>query len=189
MSAALDPLHVSAESVARARDFRARVEGEDAAWLAAIRTALRPVTERRERHPDRPLRYENLAALSHESKLRAPQRFRISFTAHVQRTHGAITERRLGIGRLDTELAEPGVHRSAAILTVFSLRAIVTRFARGTGIKDAAVISDMAEAAAVDLDKLGPAGGGVRVSNWRGRSATVKDSDGSRRRIVCVNTC
>jgi hypothetical protein len=58
------------------------------------------------------------------------------------------------------------VRRSTSILAVFSLHAIATRFARGVGTGDAAVTADMAAVADVDLAKLGPAGGGVRVGNW-----------------------
>jgi hypothetical protein len=195
-------VRIPAEAVARARDFRRRVEAEDDAWMAAIKSALRPVVERRERHPDRPLRYEHLAELSHGWKLRAPQRFRIAFTAHIERTRGTVTERRLGIGRLTDDIAEPGcsvvelrftadrhgVHRTTAILAAFSLHAIATRFARGQAIDDAAIIGDMASVAAIDLDELGPAGGGVRIGGWRGRLGTVADADGSVRRLVRVGT-
>jgi hypothetical protein len=191
------------EAISRARAFRHAVEIEDAEWLQFIRTALRPVNARRKRYPNRPLRTELLDTLAVQWRTRAPQRFRISFSAQIDHARAVLRERRLGIGRLDaTDLAEPGcsvvemmfvadrdgVRRPTRILAVFSLHAIATKFARGSAIDDATIIADMGMVSDIDLDRLGPAGGGVRVGHWRGRMATIADADGGRRRIVAVHT-
>jgi hypothetical protein len=196
------PSRLTAEAVARARDFRRRVEAEDQAWLQVIRDAFRPINERIERKPGRPLRPEHMSSLAQRWRL-APAGFRVNLQADLNGSHGAIRERRLGIGHHDeADLAEPGcsvvemsltadragVRRHAVILTTFSLFALSARFVRSESTDDRSVVADLAAVAEVDLAQLGPAGGGVRIGSWRGRLATIEDSDHVVRRVVHVGT-
>jgi hypothetical protein len=67
------------------------------------------------------------------------------------------------------------------------VRAIATRYTRSRDIDDAAIIDDMAKAAAMNLSALA-GGGGIRIGGWRGRLALIADEDGTMRKLVRVQT-
>jgi hypothetical protein len=102
VSDALDaPVRISTEAVGRARDFIRRVTAEDQQFLRQYPALLRPVKERHARYPGRKLRPDMLAEMGRRWRYQMPAKFRISYTAHTATAKGNITERRLGIGRIE----------------------------------------------------------------------------------------
>lgn len=209
----IETARLSAEAIGLARDFRRRVEAEDATYLATIHTLFEPIRERETKHPHRKVRPEMLAELVRRWRIEPPRQFRLSFDASLH--HGAkgkISERRVCIIKqaaddaLDRAESEPGVavcgvsliahadgtHRINSILATFSLPALASRYQRGVGIDDPMIMLDLA-LAAVPPDHL-PPGGGIKIATdghgggWHGRVVMVRCDDGTDRRIIAART-
>jgi hypothetical protein len=203
------PVRLSTECVGRARDFIRRVAAEDTQFLRLYAALLRPVKDRHARHPGRKLRPEMLTELGRRWRNEAPKRFRIAFAVHVNGAKGAITERRLGIGRME-RIDDPdwtghedgvwicearfvagndGASSHHALLANFSLHAIGRWFQRSGRLADELLMRDMNLVANIDIGKH-PGGGGVKVvtdqdgGGWRGRLAMVEDGEREHRLIV-----
>jgi hypothetical protein len=203
------PVRLSTECVGRARDFIRRVQAEDAQFLRLYAALLRPVKDRHARCPGRKLRPEMLTELGRRWRYHMPTKFRISFTAHTATAKGTITERRLGIGRIE-RVDDPdwtghedgvwicearfvagnaGANSHHALLSNFSMHAIGRWFQRSGRSSDELLMRDMNLVANIDISKH-PGGGGVKIitgadgGNWRGRLAMVEDGEREHRVIV-----
>jgi hypothetical protein len=206
------PVRLSTEAVGRARDLIRRVTAENEQFLRQYTSLLRPVKDRHARCPGRKLRPEMLAEMGRRWRYHMPTKFRISFTAHTATSKGTITERRLGIGRIeriddpDWTGQEDGVwviearfvagndggRSHSVLLSNFSLHALARWFQRSGHSSDTELMRDMNLVANIDVSQH-EGGGGVRIrtdsdgGNWRGRLASVDDGV-STHRVIVVRT-
>ena len=157
------PVRISTEAGGRARDFSRRVARDNDQFVTLIQAMWRPIKERHARHPGCKLRREQLAELGRRWRNDAPKHLRISFAVHVNGSKGSITERRLGIGRIE-RIDDPewtaqedgvwvvearfvagndGARSHHVLLANFSLHAIARWYQRSGKSSDAELMADM----------------------------------------------
>jgi hypothetical protein len=201
---------IGAEYWGKARDFRRRVEREDADYIATLNGLLAPIEQRLKRYPGRKLRPEMLTAFVQDWRFMPCRDFRLDLEAQLERTRCALVERRCVAGTMKLDPAWENEEPDIAVIEMaalvdgnrfkmrskmtcaFSLHAIARRLQRGSDTADAAVLHDMNVVALVDRTKL--SGGGFKVvtdeygGGWRGRVVRVTDNDGKPLPVLSIRT-